>query len=233
MAAPLDDLDPGGLGTSLAHQPLLAVLRPRDPQHTITAVDLLHSVGWHHVELAWTAPWLPTLIPMLRQRCPHVHLGAASITTDHQLAQVAEAGLSYAMMPIWQKELLCQAREAGITLVPGVFTPTEVHRARCGGCALVKLFPATVLGPHYWPQLRSPLSPLPLCIAAGGLGPETALQWLQAGAADAVALGQQLFGHLPLSDPALRQQLKDLVRAVQDLRPSAQQGLIRGDVSAA
>jgi len=204
-------VDPAALAASLARQPLLAVLRPRDPQRALAEVELLQSVGWRHVELAWTAPWLTQLIPILRERCPQVHLGAASVTTAEQLDQVAAAELFYAFMPVWQPELLLRARDLGITLVPGVFTPTEVHQARCHGCTIVKLFPATALGVHYWSQLRAPLGPLPICIAAGGLSPETALQWLQTGAVDAVALGQKLFGNLSLDDPALRQRLRTLV----------------------
>lgn len=219
-------MDPAALATnltvnlaaSLARQPLLAVLRPPDPQRALAEVELLQSVGWRHVELAWTSPWLSGLIPILRERCPQMHLGAASVTTSRQLGQVAAAGLSYAFMPIWQPELLLCARELGITLVPGVFTPTEVHQARCHGCTMVKLFPATTLGVHYWSQLRAPLGPLPISIAAGGLGPETALQWLQMGAVDAVALGQNLFGSLSLGDPALRQRLRTLVTAANTLQ---------------
>ena len=215
MAAP--QVDPAGLATSLALQPLLAVLRSRDPERALAEVELLHAVGWHHVELAWTAPWLNILIPILRELCPKVRLGAASITTTQQLNQVAEAGLSYAFMPIWQPELLLRASDLGITLVPGVFTPTEVYQARCHGCSMVKLFPANILGLNYWPQLRAPLGQLPTCIAAGGLAPETALQWLQTGAVDAIALGEKLFGCYALDDPALRQQLRTLVTSANNL----------------
>jgi len=220
MADPASD--PAGLAASLtaslARQPLLAVLRPQDPRRTLAEVDLLHAVGWRHVELAWTAPWLSTLIPMVRQRCPQTHLGAASVTTARQLVQVAAAGLSYGFMPIWRPELLQQARDLGITLVPGVFTPTEIYQARGHGCTMVKLFPAAALGSGYWRQLRGPLGPLPFCIAAGGLEPETGLQWLRTGAADAVALGQKLFGDFALDDPALRQRLLDLVTAANGLQ---------------
>ncbi len=209
------------LTTSLLRQPLLAVLRPRDPQRALAEVALLQSVGWRHIELAWTAPWLPGLIPALRERCPQVHLGAASVITARQLGQVAAAGLSYAFMPVWKPELLLRARELDITLVPGVFTPTEVHQARCHGCTMVKLFPATTLGVHYWSRLRVPLGPLPTCIAAGGLAPETALQWLQMGAVDAVAVGQKLFGSLALGDPALKQRLTALVTAANGLHSAS------------
>ncbi len=93
------------------------------------------------------------------------------------------------MSPILDPALVQQARAAAFTLVPGVMTPSEVHRARQLGCAVVKLFPAVTLGRGYWRRLQAPLGgQLPLCIAAGGLGPADVPPWLEAGV-DAVALG--------------------------------------------
>ena len=116
----------------------------------------------------------------------------SNICTAQALSAVVDAGLAYAVSPILDPELLDQAHVAGITLVPGVFTPTEVALAvRCGAAA-VKLFPAAALGPDYWRSLAGPLAPLPFCIAAGGLGVRDVPHWLNAGV-DAVALGGQLF----------------------------------------
>ena len=161
--------DPVGLASGLARQPLLAVLRPQDPQRALAEVDVLHAVGWRHVELAWTAPWLTTLIPVVRERCPQVRLGAAGVTTARQLGQVAAAGLSYAFMPIWQPELLLRARDLGITLVPGVFTPTEIYQVRCHGCAMVKLFPALHWGLTTGPNCGGPLGHSPSALLPAGL----------------------------------------------------------------
>ena len=113
-------MDPAALAAtltaSLACQPLLAVLRPRDPQPALAEVALPLAAG--------TVP--PTNASGGRQ-CDH---GPA-------LRQVAAAGLFYAFMPVWQPELLLHAKELGIMLVPGVFTPTEVHQARCHSCTMV------------------------------------------------------------------------------------------------
>jgi 2-dehydro-3-deoxyphosphogluconate aldolase/(4S)-4-hydroxy-2-oxoglutarate aldolase len=105
---------------------------------------------------------------------------------------VGQAGLGYAVSPVLEASLVQAATAAGITLVPGVLTPSEVHRARSWGCGIVKLFPARSLGRSYWRRLRDPLgAPLPFCIAAGGLGPQDVIPWLRAGV-DAVALGSGL-----------------------------------------
>ena len=87
--------------------------------------------------------------------------------------------------------MLQRAAQLGLTLVPGVFSPSEVCQAIALGCPMVKLFPAVSLGPAYWRRLAGPLGPLPFCIAAGGLGPVDLPTWLSAGV-DAVALGGEL-----------------------------------------
>jgi 2-dehydro-3-deoxyphosphogluconate aldolase/(4S)-4-hydroxy-2-oxoglutarate aldolase len=66
----------------------------------------------------------------------------------------------------------------------------------------VKLFPAVSVGIDHWRRLREPLgTPLPFCIAAGGLGPADVASWLAAGV-DAVALGSAL-GDLEQALPQL------------------------------
>jgi len=100
--------------------------------------------------------------------------------------------LSYGVSPILDAAMVRLAAQLQFTLVPGVFSPTEVDRARRWGCPIVKLFPAASLGPGYWRRLREPLGePLPFCIAAGGLQIDDVLAWLAAGV-DAVAIGSSL-----------------------------------------
>ena len=219
MGSSSREIDPAGLRSSLASQPLLAILRPRNPEQLLAEVGLLHAIGWQHVEIAWTAPWLPSTLPTILDRFPGLRLGAASVTTEQQLREVIAAKLPYAFMPIWQPALWSLATTANITLVPGVFSPTEIHQAQRHGCSVVKLFPASILGPCYWNQLEAPLGSLPFCVAAGGLDADAALQWLRTKAVNAVAVGRQLLGCAD-SDHAqrrTREQLQQLLVAVEQL----------------
>ena len=178
---------------SLVAQPLLAVLRPRTVQQAHRQLEKLQAVGLVHVELAVEASraWSEGCLS-LAAAFPALHLGAASITTPEQLEAGAAGGLAYAVSPIFDPQLLQRAGQLGLTLVPGVHSPTEVHQAQRLGCPIVKLFPARPLGPTYWASLAGPLGPLPFCIAAGGLACADVLPWLQQGV-DAVALGGRLF----------------------------------------
>ena len=201
-------------------QPLLAVLRPRSTSEAHRQLEMLQAVGLLHVELAVQASqaWSQQT-QRLAQTFPALRLGAASVTSLDHLEVVAAAGLAYAVSPIFDPELLQRAGQLGLTLVPGVQSPTEVHQAQKRGCALVKLFPARPLGPSYWPSLAGPLGPLPFCIAAGGLACTDVLPWLDQGV-DAVALGGRLFGPSPDQDPAqVSGALTDVDQAIGTLDP--------------
>ena len=178
---------------SLRRQPLLVVLRPSQPLVAAPLLERLQALDLRHVELAFQpGPGWSEQLRELIALFPRLALGAASISHQGALEAAIAAGCRYGCSPILDPELLAAAAAAGFTLVPGVMSPTEVHRARQWGSALVKLFPAASLGPSYWRRLRDPLGPsLPFCIAAGGLSPADVNTWLAAGV-DAVALGSAL-----------------------------------------
>tara|TARA_B100000073_G_scaffold4878_1_gene4041 strand:- start:43 stop:696 length:654 start_codon:yes stop_codon:yes gene_type:complete len=190
-----------GLIRSLRIQPLLVVLRP-DPAdledvflttRLCRQLDQLVEAGVQHVEIAWCdhPRWADLVIAaMSRHRC--LRFGAASITQQSALQQVAELGLSYAMSPLLHGALQQMAKQLGFLLVPGVMTPSEIRAASDLGCRLVKLFPASVLGRGFYRQIAAPMGSLPFVIAAGGLRAGDLYSWLEAGY-DAIALGRTVF----------------------------------------
>ena len=168
------------------------VLRPSTPLAAEPQLDRLRGQGVRHVEMAWQPgpAWVEEMSALVA-RFPELELGAASVCETEGVVAAAEAGCRYAVSPVLDPELLAAAAGA-LVLVPGVMTPSEVHRARRLGCSIVKLFPALSVGRQHWRRLRQPLgSPLPFCVAAGGLRLVDVLPWLEAGV-DAVALGSGL-----------------------------------------
>ena len=164
---------------SLQHQPLLLVIRPEPDDLAASGSGLLdqvkqlHAAGLRHLEVAWVdQPGWMGFMQRVQDHCPGLNLGAASVTVSKALNDLSRLDLSYAMAPCWCPELVEQARELGVLLVPGVFSPTEVHQAMRFGCRVVKLFPAAGLE----------ASDLPV--------------WLEAGHG-AVALGRRVVGSPP------------------------------------
>jgi 2-dehydro-3-deoxyphosphogluconate aldolase/(4S)-4-hydroxy-2-oxoglutarate aldolase len=165
-------------------------------------LSCLDEVGLRHVEIGWQPDgrWC-SFVARVRQRCPSLQLGAASLLTADALADLETCGLPFAMSPCLDPALLERARQRGILLVPGVFSPSEIQQASAMGCGLVKLFPAFSVGVDYIQRLRAPLGPLPQVIAAGGLRVTDVDPWLKAGHA-AVALGRRVID-VQGPDPAL------------------------------
>ena len=202
MSALLNTSNPEeGLIRSLRIQPLLVVLRPEstdlEAHFPITRLsrqlDQLVEAGVQHVEIAWNEhPRWPDLVMAAMSRHPRVSLGAASITRQSALKQVAELGFSYAMSPLLDSGLQQKAKQLDLLLVPGVMTPSEIRQACDLGCRLVKLFPASVLGRGFYRQIAAPMGNLPFTIAAGGLRAGDLYSWLEAGY-DAIALGRTVF----------------------------------------
>ena len=193
------------LVASLQHQPLLLVIRPElqdlvasgSGSGLLEQVQQLHAAGLRHLEVAWVdQPGWMGFIQRVQDHCPGLILGAASVTASKAFNDLSRLDLSYAMAPCWCPELVEQARGLGVLLVPGVFSPTEVHQAIRFGFRVVKLFPAANLGPGYWSRLQAPLGPLPFVIAAGGLDVSDLPVWLEAGHG-AVALGRRVVGSPP------------------------------------
>lgn len=179
---------------------MLVVLRAEQPLQLSERLCSLEAIGVRHVEIAWSEhPAWAAQVHDLRHRHPGLLLGAASIRSAQALESVAASGLPYAMAPVLDPALQQQADDLGVHLVPGVFSPSEVHQAMALGCPAVKLFPAASLGMHHWRRLCDPFGALPFCIAAGGLAVADLDPWLAAGV-DAVTLGARVADGQALAD---------------------------------
>ena len=187
--------DGEGLIASLRRQPLLVVFRPEAPLQLAPLLEELQALGLLHVEIAWRPrPDWGRQCRELIHAFPALRLGAASMVSREALQVVLDAGFSYGVSPILDQPLQDEAAAAGFLLVPGVMTPTEVRLASQRGSGLVKLFPASTLGPAYWSSLRDPLGgALPFCIAAGGIALSDVSHWLASGVG-AVAVGSRWLG---------------------------------------
>jgi 2-keto-3-deoxy-6-phosphogluconate aldolase len=82
------------------------------------------------------------------------------------------------------------AQELDIPYLPGVMTPTEVQAGLATGLTYMKVFPASVVGPHWVTTLAGPF-PAARFVATGGVDAHNAAAFLHAGAY-AVGVGSAL-----------------------------------------
>ena len=75
---------------------------------------VLQDSGLMHVEVAWRDHHLwPSFIRRLRDSCPNLVIGAASVVEQTALDVLADLDLSYAMSPCWDPVLLQIRRISG------------------------------------------------------------------------------------------------------------------------
>jgi 2-dehydro-3-deoxyphosphogluconate aldolase/(4S)-4-hydroxy-2-oxoglutarate aldolase len=85
-------------------------------------------------------------IRAVAQDQPDVVVGAGTVTTAAQVDDVVAAGARFVVSPGLSAAVVRRSQELGVTVLPGVATPSEVMAALDLGIDVVKLFPASVVG---------------------------------------------------------------------------------------
>jgi 2-dehydro-3-deoxyphosphogluconate aldolase / (4S)-4-hydroxy-2-oxoglutarate aldolase len=170
---------------------IVAVIRMRDAAKLRDVVDALADGGVRALEVTMTVPNAVALIRELAPTMPDGFiLGAGTVTDAATVNAVADAGARYVVSPVFRREVIRACHDRGIAVAPGCFTPTEILDAHDAGADIVKVFPATALGPQYIKDVRAPLPQVKL-MPTGGVTLDNAGDWIRAGAV-AVGVGSAL-----------------------------------------
>lgn len=132
------------------------------------------------------------LTKRLDKELPEAILGAGTIIDAPTAALYINSGANFIVGPSLNPEVarLCNRRK--VLYVPGCGTATEIGEAEELGVEIIKLFPASALGPDFIKDLRGP-SPQTLLMPSGGifLTEGDLSKWVKAGAV-AVNMGSAL-----------------------------------------
>jgi len=178
---------------------IVAVIRLKDPARLRAVIDAMAEGGVRALEVTMTVPGAVELIRALAPTLPDGFLLGAGTVTDADTARaVIDAGASFVVGPIFRPEVIAACHERDVPAMPGCFTPTEIFAAHHSGADIVKLFPATALGPQFIKDVRAPLPQLRL-MPTGGVTVDNAGDWLRAGAV-AVGIGSALLDAKAIDD---------------------------------
>jgi len=170
---------------------VVAVIRLKDPGTLRAVVDAMAEGGVRALEVTMTVPGAVDLIRTLAGSLPGGFLLGAGTVTDVATARaVIDAGARFVVGPVFRPEVIAACHERDVAAMPGCFSPTEILAAHECGADIVKVFPATMLGPQFLKDVRAPLPQVKL-MPTGGVTLDNAGDWLRAGAV-AVGLGSAL-----------------------------------------
>ncbi|MET4001319.1 MULTISPECIES: bifunctional 4-hydroxy-2-oxoglutarate aldolase/2-dehydro-3-deoxy-phosphogluconate aldolase [Arthrobacter] len=150
------------------------------------AAELCHALvagGINSVELTYTTPnLLQHLTRAAGTASQHgAVVGVGTVLTAEQAKAAIDAGAQFLVTPGLRPEVAQVAVAAGIPFAMGAMTPTEVAMALDLGSAVVKIFPASAMGPSYLKDLQGPFPGIKL-LPSGGINSANAKNFLDAGA---------------------------------------------------
>ncbi|HEV8348231.1 MAG TPA: bifunctional 4-hydroxy-2-oxoglutarate aldolase/2-dehydro-3-deoxy-phosphogluconate aldolase [Vicinamibacterales bacterium] len=170
---------------------VVAVIRLKDPARLRAVVDALADGGVRALEVTMTVPRAVDLIRELAPTMPSGFLLGAGTVVDAETAKaVIDAGARYVVSPVFRPDVIRACHMRDVPAMPGCFSPTEILAAHDAGADIIKVFPATMLGPQYVKDVRAPLPQVKL-MPTGGVTIDNAGDWIRAGAV-AVGIGSAL-----------------------------------------
>ena len=98
-----------------------------------------------------------------------VLVGAGTVLDREQLQRALDVGAAFVVAPGLDEEIVEAALEAGVPVLPGVMTPSDIQRGMRLGLHQLKLFPAGVAGGLALINALAPVFPRISFMPSGGV----------------------------------------------------------------
>lgn len=179
--------------TAFTRLPLVAILRGLRPDEALPVADALLDAGFTLIEVPLNSPDPFDSIARLVTHCgDRALVGAGTVLDTDSVSRLADVGGRLSISPNTDPAVIGAAVAAGMTAMPGYFTPSEAFSAVAAGAAALKLFPAEAASPNVLKAQSAVLPKHVPVLAVGGINPENMSPWRAAGAAG-FGLGSALF----------------------------------------
>ena len=196
---------------------VVAVIRLADISKLESIIGALTRGGIYALEITMTTPDAPAIITQLACRYKGEFLIGAGTVLDTETARmVIQAGAVFVVSPILNPEMIRLVHRYDRLMIAGALTPTEILSAWENGADVVKIFPATALGPGYFKDIHGPLPQVKLT-PTGGVTIENATDFIRAGAC-CLGVGTALLDKKMIAESdwkGLAQKASDFVAAVK------------------
>jgi len=172
--------------------PIIGIIRNLSFEIIEKILPLYISSGLTNIEITMNTPSAADIINYAAQKYGgQLNIGAGTVCNIDDLNIALNAGAQFIVTPILDSEVVETCISLNIPVFPGAFTPTEIYNAWKMGASMVKVYPATSLGPDYIKDVKAPLNQIKL-LPTGGINIDNIQAFMKAGA-DGLGIGRQLF----------------------------------------
>lgn len=203
----------------LYEEVVFGIVRTRSEESAYRVASTLIESGMTIQEVSLTTPGALSAIQRLRQSHGKEALIGAGTVMDAASARLAiDSGSAFLVCPNLSEDVIRTGNRYGIPVLPGIGTVTELVTAMEMGADLVKMFPASVLGPDFIKAVQGPL-PQARIIPVSGVDSTNLEIWMESGAY-ALGIGQGLaHPEGPCEDvERIRKQTEELLAKVREVK---------------
>lgn len=185
--------------TKIEQSGVIAVIRLDSSEKLPKIIEALSKGGLRALEITMTTP---NAIEIIRETAKELSddfiLGVGTVLDEETARMAILAGAEFVVSPVLNISLIKMVNRYGKLMISGAFTPTEILSAWDNGADLVKVFPATVMGPRYFKDIKGPLPQIKLT-PTGGVSLENTAEFIKAGAT-CVGVGSALLNKRMIAD---------------------------------
>ena len=172
--------------------PVVGIIRGLSIDEIDFVLPIYKQAGFTTIEITLNTPEALSVIGSLAtQYNGELNVGAGTVCTLDDLAAAVNAGANFIVTPIFKAEVVKKCVSMEVPIFPGAFSPTEIYEAWELGASMVKLYPASVVGPAYVSAVLAPLNKVKL-MPTGGIHLSNMLAFMKAGATS-LGIGSELF----------------------------------------
>lgn len=200
---------------------IVAVIRAQSSEQLVDVAYALLKGGVKAIEVTMTTPNALEVIHDVSQRMKKEEavIGVGTVLDPETARAAILAGAEYVVCPTLNPAVIEMCRRYTVISIPGAFSPTEILTAWEAGADIVKVFPATGLGPEYFKDILGPLPHIRLS-PTGGVSLDTVGAFIKAGAC-CVAVGGNLVSKKALADQdwqGITETAQEFIRRIQAAR---------------
>ena len=148
--------------------PIMGILRGYPKAVILKIVAAYHAAGFTTIEITRNTPQFATIVrTIVEEYGGQLNIGVGTVCNQAELEIALAAGAQFIVSPIVSIPLIQQCKALDMPVFPGAFTPTEIYQAWTAGARMVKLFPASIVGPTYVKEVLAPLDQIELMPTGG------------------------------------------------------------------
>ena len=126
--------------------PVIPVIVLNDVRHAVPLARALVAGGIRMLEVTLRTPQALACIEAIAREVPEAVVGAGTVRSAADAQASARAGARFAVSPGYTHAVGQACRDAGLPLLPGVASASDIMRAQEDGWSALKFFPALQAG---------------------------------------------------------------------------------------